>query len=114
MAITKEQEARILRFHHVEKWRVGTIARQLGTTPWHGGSGVVAGGLAEGGSRPSAITCSILCLPFIVETLKQYPTLTASRLYAMVRERGYEGGPDHFRHLMAHYRPRRSPRPIFD
>jgi len=32
-------------------------------------------------------------LPFIMETLKQYPTLTASRLYAMVRERGYGGGP---------------------
>ena len=25
-----ETEARILRFHHVEKWPVGTIARQLG------------------------------------------------------------------------------------
>jgi hypothetical protein len=24
----------------------------------------------------------------------------------MVRERGYCGGPDHFRHLIAHYRPR--------
>ena len=30
MTISKEQEARILRFYHVEKWRVGTIARQLG------------------------------------------------------------------------------------
>jgi transposase len=24
----------------------------------------------------------------------------------MVRERGYPGGEDHFRHLMRHYRPR--------
>ena len=45
-------------------------------------------------------------LPFVRETLKQFPQLTASRLYAMVRERGYTGGPDHFRHLIAHYRPR--------
>ena len=30
MTISKEQEAQILRFYHVEKWRVGTIARQLG------------------------------------------------------------------------------------
>ena len=48
-------------------------------------------------------------LPFVVQTLKQYPRLTASRLYAMVRERGYSGGADHFRHLMAHYRPRPEP-----
>ena len=27
--ITKEQEAEILRLHHVEKWLVGTIAGQL-------------------------------------------------------------------------------------
>ncbi|MGZ8244701.1 MAG: hypothetical protein ACXWT9_13945, partial [Methylomagnum sp.] len=34
-------------------------------------------------------------------------TLTASRLHAMVRERGYPKGPDHFRHLVALHRPRR-------
>ncbi|MCK7495953.1 MAG: IS21 family transposase [Comamonadaceae bacterium] len=32
--------------------------------------------------------------------------MTASRLYAMARERGYCGGPDHFRHLIALHRPR--------
>jgi hypothetical protein len=31
-------------------------------------------------------------LPFIRATLERFPTLTASRLYAMVRERGYAGG----------------------
>ena len=29
MTISKELEASILRYHHVEKWRVGTIANQL-------------------------------------------------------------------------------------
>ena len=29
MTISAELEAKILRYHHVEKWRVGTIARQL-------------------------------------------------------------------------------------
>jgi DNA-directed RNA polymerase specialized sigma24 family protein len=33
MAIPPELEASILRYHHVEKWRVGTIARQLGVHP---------------------------------------------------------------------------------
>ncbi len=45
---------------------------------------------------------------FIVDTLEQFPTLTASRLYEMVEARGYPGGPDHFRHRLAHYRPRRT------
>src|SRR5262249_60034662 len=46
-------------------------------------------------------------LPFILQTLEKFPTLTASRLYAMVRERGYAGGPDHFRHIISRYRPRK-------
>ena len=38
--------------------------------------------------------------PFIHQTLEKFPTLTASRLYAMVCERGYRGSGDHFRHLI--------------
>jgi transposase len=45
-------------------------------------------------------------LPFIHETLKKFPSLTASRLYAMVYERGYRGGQHHFRHLVSLHRPR--------
>jgi len=108
LAIDKELEANILRYHHVEKWKVGTIARQLGIH-----HGVVDRVLSQAGMpkverscRPSIIDTY---LPFIHETLKQYPSLTASRLYAMVRERGYGGGPDHFRHQVAHYRPRPQP-----
>ncbi|TXL05450.1 hypothetical protein BMR09_09995, partial [Methylococcaceae bacterium CS3] len=46
---------------------------------------------------------------FVLKTLEQYPLLCASRLYAMVKERGYTGGPDHFRHLIAEHRPRKIP-----
>ena len=35
-------------------------------------------------------------LPFIRETLERFPTLTAIRLYVMVRERGYRGKPRSF------------------
>ena len=45
-------------------------------------------------------------VPFIQETLARYPTLRASRLYQMVRERGYPGRPDHFRAIVARQRPR--------
>jgi transposase len=45
-------------------------------------------------------------LPFIHQTLEKFPTLTASRLFAKVRERGYSGGLDHFRHFISCHRPR--------
>jgi transposase len=46
-------------------------------------------------------------LPFIIETLDKYPKLTAARLYAMVQQRGYPGGPSHFRSHVAQLRPRK-------
>lgn len=108
MAISPELEAKILRYYHVEKWRVGTIARQLGVH-----HGTVDRVLSQAGlpkvERPRRPARLDPFVPFVVETLEQYPKLTASRLYAMVRERGYTGGPDHFRHLIAHYRPRPQP-----
>ena len=105
MVIAPDIEAQILRYHHAEKWRVGTIARQL-----HVHHSVVRRVLAQAGlprigppPRPSQIDAY---LPFIRQTLETFPTLTASRLYAMARERGYRGSPDHFRHLIACHRPR--------
>jgi transposase len=45
-------------------------------------------------------------LPFIRTVLEKYPNLTASRLHEMVNERGYEGGVDHFRDMVARHRPK--------
>jgi transposase len=45
-------------------------------------------------------------VPFLIETLAKYPRLCASRLYQMVKERGYPGAPDHFRRIVARFRPR--------
>jgi transposase len=57
--------------------------------------------------RPRTIARRYSYLPLIRATLEKFPTLTASRLFAMVRKRGYPGRPDHFRHLIALHRPRR-------
>jgi len=87
MTISPELEARILRYYHAEKWRVGTISAQLGV-PHSTVSRVLAqAGLPRMGGprRPSAIDAY---LPFILETLEQFPTLTATRIYGMVTERG--------------------------
>ena len=108
MAIPPELEAKILRYFHVEKWHVGTIAQQLGVH-----HGTVDRVLSQAGlpkvERPHRASLIDPYLPFVHKTLEQYPKLTASRLYAMVRERGYSGGEDHFRHLIAHHRPRPQP-----
>src|SRR3954471_910420 len=107
MTVPPELEAQILRYYHVEKWRVGTIARQL-----HVHHGTVARVLAQAGlpriGPPARRSRVEPYLPFIHATLEKFPTLTARRLYAMVCERGYRGSGDHFRHLMARYRPRPS------
>lgn len=108
MTIPAELEAKILRYFHVERWPVGTIARQLGLH-----HGTVDRVLSQAGlpklERPHRASLLDPFLPFVRATLEQYPTLCASRLYTMVRERGYRGGPDHFRHLLLHYRPRPLP-----
>lgn len=106
MVIPPDCEAQILRYHHVEKWPIGTIARQLHVHHSVVRRVLAQAGLPRGGAslRPSRIEPF---LPFIQQTLQKFPTLTASRLYAMVCERGWRGSPDHFRHLIACHRPRR-------
>jgi transposase len=107
MPVSPELRAQILRYYHVEQWRVGTIARQLKVH--HGTAERVlrqAGLPRIGTVRASRIDPY---LPFILETLKKFPELRASRLYAMVKQRGYQGGLDHFRHLISHHRPRSIP-----
>ena len=106
MVTPPDIEAQILRFYHAEKWTIGTIARQL-----HIHNGVVRRVLAQAGlpktGRPTRQSLIDPYLPFIRQTLETFPALTASRLYGMVRERGYQGRPDHFRHLISCHRPRR-------
>lgn len=105
MTLSPDREAQILRYYHAEKWRVGTIATQLGVHHSAVSRVLAQAGLprATGAPRPSRIDPY---LPFVRETLAKFPRLTASRLYAMVRERGYTGGPDHFRYLISLHRPR--------
>ncbi|MGI0084699.1 MAG: IS21 family transposase, partial [Nitrososphaerales archaeon] len=44
-------------------------------------------------------------IPFIQETLKKYPKLTATRLHEMVKARGYLGSASRFREIVAKHRP---------
>ena len=103
--IPRQIETEILRLYQIEHWVVGTIAAQLRLH-----HSTVSRVLAQAGV-PAAQTTAHRSIvdpyrAFMVETLTKYPTLRASRLHTMVRERGYPGGADHFRALVAQLRPR--------
>ncbi len=105
MAVSSELEAAILRYYHVEKWKIGTIARQLQVHHSTVRRVLMSNGAQKvrGGTKPLLIDPY---LPFILEILAKYPNLTASRLYGMVKARGFSGGEDHFRAMVARHRPR--------
>jgi transposase len=104
MVVTPELRTQILRLYLADQWRIGTIARQL-----H---------LHRDTVRRVLAVSSVLCatatvpprlidpfMPFIQETLTKFPTLAASRLYAMVQECGYGGGSSHFATWWHHCAP---------
>lgn len=104
--IGKDTEAEVMRLYHAEKWPVGTIAVQLGlhhTTVQRvlGQAGVDLKVVAP---RPSKVDPFV---PFLREQLAKYPALRASRLFVMLKERGYSGGPDHLRRVIGRLRPKK-------
>jgi len=105
MTISLDLAARIERLYTVEHWRVGTIARQL-----HVHRDTVRRVLREHNVVPAGVPLRQSLIDpyraFIAQTLEKYPTLTASRLHDMVRERGYAGQASHFRYLVSSMRPR--------
>lgn len=103
--ISADLKAKIRRLYHAEGWPVGTIGRHLRLH-----HNTVRRSLLHDGVPLSALATrrskADPYLPFMLGMLEKYPTLTASRLYEMVRERGYDGGPDHFRAFVARHRKR--------
>jgi transposase len=104
--IPAELEAEILRLHYAERWPIGTIARQLGLHHSTVRRVLAQAGIAAG-RQSSRRSIADPYLDFIAQTLERYPRLSAARLFAMVQGRGYGGGPDHFRSVVARLRPRR-------
>lgn len=103
MVITPEIEAEIIRLFYAEQWRKNTIATQLGLH--HSTvSRVLARSQVPAATmgKPSKVDPY---LPFINDTLQKFPKLNATRLYRMVKERGYSGGVDHFRDIVRSLRP---------
>lgn len=105
--ITPEQHAEIRRLYYGEHWKVGTIATALGAH-----HDTVRAAIADtqavrrGTCRPTALDPY---LPFVRDTLVQYPRLRATRLYEMVRPRGYTGSVVQLRRIVRTLRPQAVP-----
>lgn len=95
----------IVRLHFIEKWTVGTIAAQIGVHHTTVRRVLHDQGIASTETRRPSIVDPYL--PFIAETLESYPKLPASRLYAMLVERGFPGSASHLRRIVATMRPRK-------
>ncbi len=105
--IPADREAEVLRLYYGDKWRIGTIASQLGIH-----HSTVERVLHQAGVDVTKVLRPSIAdpyVPFIIEKLEKYPKLCASRLFEMVKERGYPGRPDHFRAVVSRYRPRPEP-----
>lgn len=104
MTVDLATQNEIRRLHDAEKWKRGTIAAQLGVH-----ADVVARVLDAGESaaliRPPRPSLVDPYAPFIEETLKAYPRLRATRIYDMIRARGFEGSIWILRRFVAEVRP---------
>ena len=101
--------AEVRRLFFAEHWKIGTIAAQHGL---HHGTVKAALGLVDpprtkGTSRPTKIDAYV---PFIRDTLARYPSLVATRVADMVRERGYDGTDASVRRCIRHLGLR--PKPV--
>src|SRR4029077_9143032 len=76
-------------YYYAEHWKVGTIARELGIHP----DAVRHAIGSDQFHRSLPLRSSILdpYLEFVRQTLNQHPRLRATRIYQMIRDRGYTG-----------------------
>lgn len=110
MSTTPETEAEIRRLHYAEHWPVGTISTQLSV---HADMVKrVLGLLSPRAPQPPRPRMVDGFEDFIEQTLRRYPTLKSTRLYDMVKPRGYEGSVRTLREYVALVRPR-APREVF-
>jgi transposase len=100
--ISVEQRARIRRLFFVEHWKVGTIAAELGVHHATVRRAINAESFGSDRSRGSILDPYKL---FINDTLAQHPRLRASRIFDMIRTRGYSGGEVVVRRYVRTIRP---------
>jgi transposase len=103
--ISPETRVQIRRYFYAEHWKIGTIARELGVHPDTVRQAVESERFHRG--MPLGPSLADPYLEFVRQTLDRHPRLTATRIYQMIRERGYSGSVVQLRRVVARLRPAR-------
>ena len=101
--VSPETTVQIRHYFYAEHWKIGTIARELSLHP-----DAVRHAIGSSDfNRPSPLRPSIVdpYLEFVRQTLDRHPRLRATRIYQMIRERGYSGSVVQLRRAVARLRP---------
>lgn len=101
--ISVEQIAVIRRLFHAEHWKIGTIAAELGLHPDTVRRALDTDRFNRGASNRRTLVEPYL--DFIKQTLEAHPRLRATRIYEMIRGRGYTGSIVQLRRVVATLRP---------
>ena len=100
---TPEMRAQIRRYFYAEHWKIGTIARELSVHPDAVRNAIEAEKFKS--SQPLRASVVDPYLGFVRQTLEQHPRLRATRIYQMIRDRGYTGSVVQLRRAVARLRP---------
>jgi transposase len=101
--ISPETRAQIRRYFYAEHWKIGTIAHELGVHPDTVRNAIEAGRFRS--TQPLRPSLVDPYAEFIRQTLDQHPRLRATRIYQMLRDRGYAGSVVQLRRAVARLRP---------
>jgi transposase len=105
--ISAELIAKIRRLFFAEHWKIGTIASQLDLHPDTVRGAIESHRFNLKRASGSRAVLTEPYLDFINQTLEQYPRLRATRLYEMLRARGYRGSQVQLRRVVRSLRPQK-------
>src|ERR1700675_2021174 len=103
LMISPEIRAQMRRYFYAEHWKIGTIARELNVHP-----DAVRNAIdSERFKSMQPLRASVVdpYIEFIRDTLERHPRLRSTRVYAMVRDRGYTGSVVQLRRAVGRLRP---------
>ena len=101
--IDPETRAHIRHKFFAEHWKIGTIAQAFSLHPDTVRYALEVHRFQH--TYPLRARATDTYLPFIREVLQQYPRLRATRIYQMIRERGYAGSVVQLRRALVPLRP---------
>src|SRR6266481_1753453 len=105
LMINAETRAQIRQWFFAEHWKIGTISQELGVHPDTVRHAIESDRFHRAQTLRPCLTDPYL--PFLRQTLDQHPRLRATRIYQMIRERGYTGSVIQLRRVVATLRPAR-------